>query len=59
MSERNERADKRTIGFHDRYENDSEFKRQVDEGRARSKETRGQQELKSALSMFREKRKLY
>lgn len=58
-NDRVERSDKRTIGFHERYENDAEFKRQVDEGRVRSKERKSLAALQSSLSMVKDKRKLY
>ena len=44
---------KPTIGFSDRYANDSEFKRQVDEGRKRSETKRQHEALKESLRMVR------
>ena len=57
QTERNKNA--RTWSFHERYAGDPEFKRQIDEGRQRSKERREQDALKSALSMTREHRRIY
>lgn len=44
---------KPTIGFHDRYANDPEFKRQVDDGRKRAEASRNIRALKDALAMSR------
>jgi len=44
---------KPTIGFHDRYANDAEFKKQVDEGRKRSEVKRTHTALKESLAMSR------
>lgn len=52
-------ADKSTWSFHERYANDPEFKRQIDEGRVRARMNRDHKALKSALSMVQEKRKMY
>ena len=54
-----ERTGKRTWNFHDRYSSDTEFKRQIDEGRTRSKAKQELAALKDALSMPRRKKKLY
>ena len=55
----NERTGKRTWNFHDRYSSDAEFKRQIDEGRTRSKAKQELAALKDALSMPQRKKKLY
>ena len=55
----NERTGKRTWSFHDRYSSDTEFKRQIDEGRVRSSAKRELAALKDALSMPQRKKKLY
>ena len=52
-------GNKSTWSFHERYASDPEFKRQVDEGRTRAQSKQGLSELKSALAMPREKKKLY
>mgnify|MGYP001564615826 CR=1 FL=1 len=49
----------RTWGFHERYTNDAEFRRQIDEGRKRAQSKRELEALKSALSMTREHHRVY
>jgi hypothetical protein len=44
---------KPTVGFHDRYANDPEFKKQVDEGRKRADTKRNHHALKESLAMSR------
>ena len=56
-------AAKPTVGFHERYATDEEFKQQVDEGRKRAASNRDSASLKDSLSMIRgdytKKKKLY
>ncbi len=56
-------GDKPTVGFADRYANDAEFKRQVDDGRKRAAANRTHDSLKESLAMIRgertAKKKLY
>lgn len=55
----NNASRKPTWSFHERYASDAEFKRQVDEGRRRSRESATQQQIQSALDMQNQGRKLY
>lgn len=56
----NHASSKPTWSFHERYNTDAEFKRQVDEARKRSKADRGHATLISALESTRPGgRKLY
>lgn len=50
---------KPTVGFQDRYANDVEFKRQVDEGRKRSNQGKSLEALKASLNMVKDGKKLY
>lgn len=50
---------KPTVGFHDRYANDTEFKRQVDEARNRSAAERSLATLKKSLAMVKNREKMY
>ncbi len=59
MNDPIKRSDKQTWGFHERYENDAEFRRQVDEGRQRSKDRKSLDALQKSLNMFKERRKSY
>ena len=52
-------ANKSTWGFHERYANDPEFKRQIDEGRIRSRAKQSLESLKQSLLMPTRKAKLY
>lgn len=53
--ESTKRADKPTVGFHERYASDAEFKRQVDEARRRSATERSTAAFQESLAMTRGK----
>ena len=59
VDQTNDVTGKRTWNFQDRYSSDIEFKRQIDEGRTRSKAKQELAALKDALSMPQRKKKLY
>ena len=50
---------KPTVGFHERYASDTEFKRQVDDAKKRSNAARGTAALKKSLAMVSERKKSY
>lgn len=51
--------DKPTVGFQDRYNTDSEFKRQVDDGRKRAAQKQSLKALQDALAMPSQRKKHY
>lgn len=55
----NHASSKPTWSFHERYNSDAEFKRQVDEGRQRRDAERNLIALQSSLDMVRKRKKLY
>lgn len=59
MQPRSDRPNAPDTGFHQRYNSDPEFKRQVDEGRKRSAAERTHRQLKESLDMPRAGKKLY
>lgn len=55
----NKPSAKPTWSFHERYASDAEFKRQVDEARARTTAERSLTALTTSLNMVKNKEKLY
>lgn len=56
----NHASEKPTNSFHERYNSDAEFKRQVDEARQRVKQEQGLAQLKQSLNITQNKgQKLY
>lgn len=55
----NHASNKPTWSFHERYNSDAEFKRQVDEGRRRSKEIATTKALKAVAEVGKTRKKLY
>ena len=55
----NHASDRPTWSYHERYNSDAEFKRQVDEGRKRASADRSLKQIREATQAIRKGKKLY